>query len=89
VTDKTSREILDGINAAIKETAALAAAGKLDVVAGMLGPVLPSLPAQSSIHGVSKSSREILDGIAKALEETRRELAKLEIEGTPRTEDGN
>jgi hypothetical protein len=89
VTDKTSREILDGIDAAIKETAALAAAGKLDVVAGMLGPVLPPLPARSSTHGVTKSSQEILDGIAKALEETRSELAKLEIEETPRTEGGN
>jgi hypothetical protein len=90
VTDKTSREILDGINAAIRETAALAAAGKLDVVAGMLGPVLPPLPEPSTPRGAEpKSSREILDGIAKALEETRRELAELEIEGNARTSDGS
>jgi hypothetical protein len=91
VTDKTSREILDGINAAIRETAALAAAGKLDVVAGMLGPVLPPLPAPPPIPGGAKpkSSREILDGIAEALEDTRRELAELEMEETPRSEGGN
>jgi hypothetical protein len=91
VTDKTSREILDGINAAIRETAALAAAGKLDVVAGMLGPVLPRLLARPPIPRGSKpkSSREILDGIAKALEETRRDLAEMDIELKPRSEGGN
>jgi hypothetical protein len=83
VTDKTSREILDEINAAIRETAALAAAGKLDVVAGMLGPVLPPLPAQQPGGARPKSSRDILDGIAKALEDTRRELAELDTEGNP------
>jgi hypothetical protein len=89
VTDKTSREILDGINAAIRETAALAAAGKLDVVAGMLGPVLPPLPAPQPGESKPKTSREILDGIAKALEETRRDLAELEIERNPRTSCGS
>jgi hypothetical protein len=91
VTDKTSRETLDGINAAIRETAALAAAGKRDVVAGMLGPVLPPLPARPPTPGEAKpkSSREIPNGIAKALEETRRELAELEIEETQRSESRN
>jgi hypothetical protein len=91
VTDRTAREIVDGIDAAIRETAALAAAGKLDVIAGMLGPVLPPLPTQPPIPGgpKPKSSREILDGIAKALEETRREVAELEIEGTQPRADGN
>jgi hypothetical protein len=80
VTDKTSREILDGINAAIRETAALAAAGKLDVVAGMLGPVLRPLPESSTPERAKpKSAREILDGIAKAIEETRRDVAELDL----------
>ena len=91
MTEKTSREILDGIDAAIKETAALAAAGKLDVVAGMLGPVLRPLPVLPPTPGGAKpkSSREILDGIAKAIEETRRELAELENEETSGTSSGN
>jgi hypothetical protein len=91
VTDKTSREILDGLHAAIRETAALAAAGKLEDVAGMIGPVLPPLLAQPPAPGGAKpkSSREILDGIARALEETRRDLAELEIERNPRPESGN
>jgi hypothetical protein len=89
VTDKTSREILDGINAAIRDTAALAAAGKLDVVAGMLGPVLPPLP-EPATPGGAKSTREILDGIAKALEETRRELAEADnVVRNPGTTGGN
>jgi hypothetical protein len=91
VTDKTSREILDGLHAAIRETAALAAAGRLEDAAGMIGPVLPPLPPQPPTPGGAKpkSSREILDGIANAIEETRRELAELDIEETSRTSGGN
>jgi hypothetical protein len=89
VTDKTSREILDGIDAAVRETAALAAAGRLDVVAGMLGPVLPRLP-EPSTPGKAKSSREILDGIAEALEDTRRQFAEADnVVRNPGTTDGN
>jgi hypothetical protein len=81
---------MDGIDAAIRETAALAAAGKLDVVAGMLGPVLRPLPVPPPTPGSKpKSSREILDGIAKAIEETRREIAELESEERSGTSSGN
>jgi hypothetical protein len=84
VTDKTSREILDAIDFAVKETMARAAAGKLEVVAGMLGPALYPPPSQLEEGTKPKSSREILDAIDKALRETRRQLAEAEaaIEGS-------
>jgi hypothetical protein len=93
MSDKTSREILDAINVALKETAARAAAGKLDVVGGMLSPPL-RLPLSSGLAGRNQarpmSSREILDAIDKALKETRRRLAEVEIIArNPRPEGGN
>jgi hypothetical protein len=79
--DKTSREILDAIDFALKETAARAAAGKLEVVGGMLSQPLRLPPSTGRAdHGEArpKSSREILDAIDKALKETRRRLAEVD-----------
>ncbi len=79
MTDKTSREILDAIDFAVRETAVRATAGKLDVIAGTLAPVLYRQPAAQPAQGTRPlSSREILDAIDEALKETRRQLAEAE-----------
>jgi len=91
VTDKTSREILDAIDFAVKETAARAAAKKLEVVAGMLArPLYLPTSAMPEEAPKPKSSREILDAIDKALKDTRRQLAEAEaaIDGTRETAGG-
>jgi hypothetical protein len=87
VTDKTSREILDAIDYAAKETAARAAAGKLDVIGGMLAPPLYLPPSAESEGPKPASAREILEAIDKALEETHRRLAEAEaaVDGTCET----
>jgi len=92
VIDKTSREILDAIDFAVKETAARAAAGKLDVVGGMLGPQ-PAfhLPHSAEPQGPKpQSPREILDAIDRALRETRRLLAeaKAGVDGSSGSAEG-
>jgi hypothetical protein len=80
VIDKTSREILDAIDYAVKETAARAAAGKLDVIGGMLAPPLYLSPSAEPEGPKPTSAREILDAIDKALADTRRRLAETEME---------
>jgi hypothetical protein len=91
VTDKTSREILDAIDFAVKETMARAAAGKLEVVGGMLAPPLYPPPSVQPAEGTKpESSREILDAIDKALKETQRRLAEAEaaVDGSQETAGG-
>jgi hypothetical protein len=72
--------MLDAIALAVKETAARAAAGTLDVVAGMLGPVLRLSPSDEPEGPRPQSVKEILDAIDKALAETRRRLAEAEAQ---------
>jgi hypothetical protein len=87
VTDKTSREILDAIDLAVKETAIRAASGNLEVVAGMLGPrpAFRRRPSAGPDGPRPRSSREILDAIDRGLRETRRALAEAAADGTPGT----
>lgn len=69
MTDKTSREILDAIDRALKETSArLAARPKPALYPPRILP--PDVPARP------KTSREILDAIDAAIKETHRRFAE-------------
>lgn len=72
----------DEIVAAIKETAARAAAGKLDVVAGMLSPPLwPPSWGQPTARKKPETGPEIIAAIEAALADTRRRFAETPVVG--------